>query len=90
MRYVVPLIFFAAAGFVWHYNGTHEGSWVLFPFLDLIPALADDLDAQAEWTWRLFVGIGVVLLVWTIGGDVRKAMRKKKPVPTARVDDDED
>ena len=89
MRYLVPLIFFAAAGFVWHYNGTHEDSWVLFPFLDLIPALADDLDAQAEGTWRLFVGIGALLLVWTIGGDVRKAMRKKKPVPTARVDDDE-
>lgn len=88
MRYLVPLFFFGVAAFVWNYNGTHEDSWVLFPFLDMVPALADDLDAQAEWTWRLFAGLGGLFLVGTIFGDIRKAM-KKKSVPTARVDEDE-
>lgn len=87
MRYLVPLIFFAAAGFVWHYNGTHEGAWLLFPFLDVVPALQGDFDAQAEWTWRLFAGIGALMLLWAIAGDVRRALRK--PTPTAKVDDED-
>jgi len=77
VRYVVPILFFAAAGFVWHYNSTHDSSWVLVPFLDLVPALADDLDAQAEWTWRILAGIGGVMLLWTIVQDVRRASRSR-------------
>jgi hypothetical protein len=77
MRYLVPVILFAAAGFVWHYNATHDDSYLLFPFLDLVPALADDLDAQAEWSWRVMAGIGVLSLLLTIGGDLRR--RSKRP-----------
>lgn len=78
MRYVVPILFFAAAGFVWHYNSTHDSSWLLVPFLDLVPSLAGDLDGQAEWTWRILAGLGGVLLLWTIGQDVRGASRRRE------------
>lgn len=75
MRYLVPVLVFAAAAFVWHYNATHDDSWLLFPFLDAIPSLRGDMEAQAEWSWRIMAGIGLLSLILTIVGDVRRRKR---------------
>ena len=74
-RYLVPLIVFAAAGSLWHYNGTHE-SYLIFPLLNAVPELAGDYNAQAAWSWRIIAGIGVVDLVLNIIGDVRNQFRR--------------
>ncbi|MBX3274205.1 MAG: hypothetical protein KF729_28315 [Sandaracinaceae bacterium] len=83
MRYLVPVLLFGVAGFVWHYNGTHEDSWLLFPLLDLIPPLAGDRDAQAQWSWRIFAGLGALVLIANVLGDLRRAR-----VPRAKVDEE--
>lgn len=75
MRYLVPVLLFGVAAFVWHYNETHEGSWLLVPFLDAIPSLRGDRDAQAEWSWRIMAGIGLLSLILTIAQDVRHRRR---------------
>ena len=84
MRYLVPLLLFAVAGFVWHYNATNEDSWLLFPLLDLIPPLAGDRDLQAEWSWRIFAGLGALAVIANIVGDVRRAR-----TPRAKLDEPE-
>lgn len=79
MRYFVPVVFFAAAAYVWWFNDTHTNEWLLVPFLDAIDSLRGDRDAQALWSWRILAGLGVLLLVWTIFGDLRsKNQRSKK------------
>jgi len=63
VKYLVPLFLFAVAGFVWHYNQTHTGSFMLLPLIDGIPSLRGDLPAQATWSWRIIAGIGILVLV---------------------------
>ncbi len=75
-RFLVPLIFFAAAGFVWHYNGTHENGYLLLPFLEVVPDFAGDYEAQAAWSWRVIAGIGVTDLVLSIIRDIRNRCRR--------------
>jgi hypothetical protein len=72
VRYVVPVILFAAAAFVWHYNATHDDAWLLFPFLDLIPSLEGQKDEQADWSWKILAGLGALTLLIAIVGDVRR------------------
>ena len=78
MRYLFPVVVFAVAAYVWHYNDTHTDSWLLVPFLDRIPSLEHDPDGQAEWSWRIVAGIGVLSLVWTIVQDLRHRSRSRK------------
>ena len=66
-RYIVSLVFFAAAGYVWHYNGSHEGSYILLPLLDAV----GDLKAQSAWTWRILAAIGALTLIQTLIEDGR-------------------
>ena len=76
LRYVVPALLFVAAWYVWHYNATHDGSFMLFPPLGWIPALRDDIPAQAEWSWRLIAAVAAVVLALNVGSHVRQARRK--------------
>jgi hypothetical protein len=76
LRYLGPLILFAAAAWVWHYNTTHAGaSVVLLPFLDLIPAFEADVTRRAEWSWKILAGIGGVIMLITIGVDLTRGRR---------------
>lgn len=81
-RYLVPLIFFAAAGYIWHYNGTHADSYLLVPFLDALGGL----ETQAEWSWRIMAGIGGVLLLYALGQD----LMRRSPEPDSNSDSDSD
>ncbi len=33
------------------------------------------MEAQAEWSWRIMAGIGLLSLILTIVGDVRRRKR---------------
>jgi len=92
VRYLVPVLFFGGAGYVWHYNETHDDSWLLLPFLDMLASLEGDVEAQAEWTWRILVAIGALMLVWTFVDDVRRRGRRKarEDEPVAAVDPDQE
>ena len=72
MRYLFPVLCFALAGFVWYYNSTHTDSYLLFPFLDAVPPLRGDLDAQSTWSSILFASIGAIALIGTVIGDLRR------------------
>jgi hypothetical protein len=78
LRYLVPLLLFGAAGYVWYYNSTHVGeSMMLLPFLDLVPAFEGDFPKQAEWSWRILAGIGGILLLITFGVDLTSKKRER-------------
>ncbi len=71
MRYLVPVLFLVGAAFVYYYNETHDSEWLLFPFLDAVPSLRGNRDAQADWSWRIFAGIGAIILISTVVQDLR-------------------
>lgn len=66
LKYTVPVLLFAAAGFVWYYNQNHTDSVMLLPFLDALPNLRGNLAEQAAWSWRLIAGVGLLVLVINI------------------------
>lgn len=63
LKYTVPVLLFAAAGFVWYYNQNHADSFMLLPFLDAVPSLRGSLAAQAAWSWRIIGGVGLLVLI---------------------------
>ena len=83
LKYFVVLFLFGVAAFVWHYNATHTGSYMLLPLLDLVPALEGDIPKQADWSWRIVVGVGVFVLLLNIYSDLRRLGRKKKAADDA-------
>lgn len=63
-RFLAPLLFLAAAGYVWWFNQNHTDRILLLPFIPLVkPSLEGDLRAQGELTAELLAGVGLVLLV---------------------------
>ena len=78
LRYLWPLVFFGTAGYVWHYNGSHGGKKLLFPFLDTImPSLANDPDQMGMISVGIIAALGAVLLVWTVVEHVRQPSRSE-------------
>ena len=72
LRYVWPLLFFGAAGWVWQYNGSHSDRKVVFPFVDVIvPSAAGDPQRMGEISAYIVAGLGVILLGFTILDHVR-------------------
>lgn len=81
-RYIGPLIFLAAAVWVYLHNQEVGGSVLVFPMLDLIPGYEADIFAQGQLTWKILVGTGLVWLAVRVADHVR-AQR-------ATPDEDED
>ena len=77
MGYVVAVILFGTSYFVWYYNETHTNSYLYIPLLDVVPALRGDIEAQAEWSWRIGVALGVIVLVLAILRTIRRLLRKE-------------
>ena len=63
MRWLTPVLLIAVAVYLWHFNATHDDRKLLFPAVDL---LAPDVQTQAELSWMLFAGLGVVAAVVTL------------------------
>jgi hypothetical protein len=77
MGYVVAVILFATSYYVWYYNDTHTNSYLYIPLLDYVPSLHGSIEAQAEWSWRIGVALGVVVLVLAILRTIRNLLRKE-------------
>lgn len=75
LRYASALILFAAAAYVWHYNQTHDMSFMVFPFLDMIDSLEGDLEAQAAMSWKIVAAVGGIVLLVSMGTAVFDSRR---------------
>ena len=66
-RYLTPVLFFAAAGYVdWH-NGQQSGSVLMFPFIDVLyPAAKGDPALMGRASVWLLIAIGVLTLVYRL------------------------
>ena len=63
-RFFAPLLFLAAAGYVYWFNLNHADRVLLLPFLPALkPSLEGDFKAQGELTAELLAGVGLLLLV---------------------------
>lgn len=61
MRFVTPILFLLAAGWVWSHNQTATDSVVTLPFLDSLTA---DVHQQGQLTVYICLAIGGWLLLW--------------------------
>jgi hypothetical protein len=66
LRFLIPVVLFCVAGFVWHYNDTHTSTKVMFPLLNLVPGLKGNLAAQVDASWKVLAGLGVATLLYCI------------------------
>lgn len=82
LKHAVPIVLFIAAGVVWHYNDTHAGSFMLLPFLDVIPPLRGNVPAQAEWSWRILAGLGVLVLLVNLAAGRKRSEEQDGGAPT--------
>jgi hypothetical protein len=75
MRWVIPLLFLATAGWLHWEAGQDNHAVYTFPMLaDLMPSLKGDLLAQQDMTRNLFAGLGLFLL----GSTVVRALRSRE------------
>ena len=76
MRWVIPLLFLATAGWLHWEAGQDNHAVYTFPMLaDLMPSLKGDLLAQLDMTRNLFAGLGLFLR----GSTVVRALRSRDP-----------
>ena len=72
MRWVIPMVFLATAGWLHWEAGQDNHVVYAFPMLaDLMPSLKGNLLAQQDMTRNLFAGLGLFLLVVTVVRAVR-------------------
>lgn len=82
-RYIWPALMFAATGYVWQYNTTHDSSKLVLPFFDvLMPSLAGDPAALGERTWQVALGLSIGLLLWEIALHIRAIGRRRAAAET--------
>lgn len=63
-RFITPILFFAAAGYVQHHNGQNSGSVIVFPFIDVIyPASKGDPQLMGQASIWVLVAMGVLTLL---------------------------
>lgn len=56
-RWLNPILFFAAAFYLNHYNSTHTGSALVFPFIDA--AVGPRLEDQKTASFTVLIALGV-------------------------------
>ncbi len=69
MRFLTPILFFVAGGWVWWHNSTATTSVVSLPFMDL---LTDDIHQQGAYSAYICFGIGGWLFLWDLVALLRK------------------
>ncbi len=71
-----PILFFAAAGYLRHYNSTRTDSAMVFPFIDVVagPKLAD----QQQASFYLLLGLGALTTLVALY-DTFRVRPSKKP-----------
>jgi len=69
MRFVTPVIFWLAGGWVWWTNQQSTDRVYMLPGMDL---LTDDRAEQGLYTAFLLIGIGTWFFLWDLVGVLRK------------------
>ena len=83
-RYLTPILFFAATGFVFWYNAGHADSKVVVPFIEvLVPSTAGDPAAMGQASGFVFLGLSVLLTALAV-------LRHARDIASARAVDDDD
>lgn len=77
LRFLGPLLFFAAAAYVHHYNGSHTDSALLFPLVGVLPWV-EGLEAEKAWSVYVLAGIGSLWAVLEIVAEVVRRIRVKQ------------
>ena len=63
-RFLAPLLFLGAAGYVYWFNLNHTDRVLILPMLPMLkPSLEGDFKAQGELTAQVLAGVGLLLLV---------------------------
>lgn len=75
LRWLVPVVFFAAAWYVRDFNGAHAGQQYVVPGLTAL--VGPDLKAQGELTWKILLGLGGVLLLWNAVVTIQDARARR-------------
>jgi hypothetical protein len=71
MRFLTPILFFLAGGWVWWTNGQHPDRVVVLPFMDI---LSDDVHEQGMYTAWVCWAIAAWFFLW----DLLALLRKKR------------
>lgn len=72
MRFLTPVLFFAAAGYVHWFNTSQSQEVLQFPFIDILyPASAGDHVMQGKASVVLLAAVGLLSLLWQISASWR-------------------
>jgi hypothetical protein len=77
-RFIVPLLMYATAGYLHWYNAGHADRKILFPFLELVPALKGNIGQQATVSFTLLCALATAMLLWA-AFDYFRALRRNPP-----------
>ncbi|MFT4978733.1 MAG: hypothetical protein ACI8S6_004643 [Myxococcota bacterium] len=83
MRFLTPILFFAAAGYVYWYNGSQGEAVLMFPpFIIevLYPDAAGDPHAMGEASVVLLVAMGLLTLLWNLSASWRYRRHLKRNI----------
>lgn len=75
MRWLVPVVFFAAAWWVRDFNQGHVDQQYVLPGLSLL--VGPDMRAQGALAWKIILGLGVVMLGWNVIVAAQEARAKR-------------
>lgn len=72
MKFLTPILFFAAAAYVHWHNTTQTGSVLMFPFIATIyPPAEGDPHEMGSASVVLLVALGAVTLLWSATAKLR-------------------
>jgi hypothetical protein len=77
-RFIVPILMYGTAGYLYWYNANHHDRKVLFPFLDWVPAYKGNIEVQATASFAILCAIATAMLAWAMVDYVR-ALRRNPP-----------
>ena len=84
-HYITPILFFAAAVYVYQHNSSSTDSVLLFPFIDVIfPATEGNLRLKAEATVKLLIALGGISTLWELGRGWRYRQHLKRTLKEPR------
>ena len=64
IRWFNPVLFFGAALYVRHFNAGATDRQLVLPGMDLL--VGPELRAQGAMTWKIVLGVAVLLVGWAI------------------------
>lgn len=72
MKFLTPILFFAAAAYVHWHNTTQTGSVLMFPFIDIVyPPSKGNPHQMGSASVVLLAALGFVTLMWTATAEIR-------------------